>query len=97
MKPFKAPAGSLTTEPVSGFDHLPLVPGVADALILPEVRNKLLLLDWEDEAPSVLSVPGGSVYVSKKTADSPIGLAFVAALIRSAIREHRTEQEKENL
>ena len=91
----RQPAGSLQTEPVSDFDHLPLVPGVGENLSNPHLRNHLLLRAWEGDVPSSIPTPHGSVYLSKKCADSPAGLAFVAALIHAAVLEAQLMEEEQ--
>ena len=75
--------GDLKTTPTNGLEHLPLVANVATADL---DRNHLLLLEWEGEAPSSI----GGVHISKRCADSPIGLAFTASLVQAATEEARS-------
>ncbi len=76
----------------NGYDHLPLVPGIE--ITDPEVRNRLLLLSWEGEAPaSTGPLPHGpSVYHSAQQCaaqvNQPAGLAWVAALTKAVVEAH---------
>ena len=93
-------AGSLGHR-ISGENHLLFVPGIGHVIADPHVRSELLMLEWEGASPSSIPLPHGpSVLLSKKCADSPIGLAFTTSVIRAAVLANdeirRALPEKQN-
>lgn len=70
----------------NGTEHLPLVPNIE--ITDPEARNNLLLLEWEGDSLSAVCLPNRpAIFISKKCANSPEGLAWTQALVEAVLVE----------